>query len=139
MVEPLEENSFLIITGRLSRFSKIGGEMVPHGCVEEAVNEAAGAEEPAFAVTAVPEGRGGERLAVLHTMGEDQVDRALEKFRAMGLPNLFLPRRDHFIKVEALPLLGTGKLDLRALKKVASEALAERSPEVGRLATVAGA
>jgi acyl-[acyl-carrier-protein]-phospholipid O-acyltransferase/long-chain-fatty-acid--[acyl-carrier-protein] ligase len=135
----LDEDGFLIITGRLSRFSKIGGEMVPHGRVEEALNEAIGAEEPAFAVTAVPEGRGGERLAVLHTVGEDQVDRALEKFRSMGLPNLFLPRRDHFIKVESLPLLGTGKLDLRALKKIAGEALAERSPEEGHVPTVAGA
>ena len=75
----LDEDGFLKITGRLSRFSKIGGEMVPHGRVEEALNEAIGADEPVFAVTAVGDGRGGERLAVLHTVDEDRVDEALEK------------------------------------------------------------
>ena len=63
----VDEDGFLKITGRLSRFSKIGGEMVPHGRVEEALNEAIGADEPVFAVTAVADGRDGERLAVLHT------------------------------------------------------------------------
>jgi acyl-[acyl-carrier-protein]-phospholipid O-acyltransferase/long-chain-fatty-acid--[acyl-carrier-protein] ligase len=134
----LDEDGFLKITGRLSRFSKIGGEMVPHGRVEEALNEALGADEPAFAVTAVADGKGGERLAVLHTVADRQVDEALEKFRTMGLPNLFLPRRDHFVKVEALPLLGTGKLDLRALRKIAETSLAGRSAEAGRVASVAG-
>ena len=133
----LDDDGFLKITGRLSRFSKIGGEMVPHGRVEEALNEVIGADEPVFAVTAVPDGRGGERLAVLHTVGEDRVDEALEKIRAVGLPNLFLPRRDHFVKVETLPLLGTGKLDLRTLKKIASEALPVPSGEAGRMTAAA--
>jgi len=39
----------------------------------------------------------------------------------MGLPNLFIPRPNQFIKVEALPLLGTGKLDLQGIKKIAQE------------------
>ena len=119
----VDEDGFLKITGRLSRFSKIGGEMVPHGRVEEALNEAIGSDEPVFAVTAVADGRGGERLAVLHTVGDDQVDKALEHLRTLGLPNLFLPRRDHFVKVDALPLLGAGKLDLRAVKRIAEQAL----------------
>jgi acyl-[acyl-carrier-protein]-phospholipid O-acyltransferase/long-chain-fatty-acid--[acyl-carrier-protein] ligase len=118
-----DEDGFLTITGRFSRFSKLGGEMVPHGRIEEALNQAVATDEPAFAVTAVPDGRGGDRLAVLHTLGEEQVDQALAKLSAMGLPNLFLPRRDHFVKVDALPILGTGKLDLRALKRIAIEAL----------------
>ena len=74
----VDEDGFLKITGRLSRFSKIGGEMVPHGRIEEALNESTGSDEPAFAVTAVGDGRGGERLAVLHTVGAEQVDKALE-------------------------------------------------------------
>ncbi|MFO0892783.1 MAG: AMP-binding protein [Isosphaeraceae bacterium] len=119
----LDEDGFLTITGRFSRFSKIGGEMVPHARVEEALNQAAGTDEPAFAVTAVPDGRGGDRLAVLHLLDDGQVDGCLAKLGAMGLPNLFLPRRDHFVKVQELPILGTGKLDLRALKRIAAEAL----------------
>lgn len=130
----VDEDGFLKITGRLSRFSKIGGEMVPHGRVEEALNNAIGAQEPVFAVTAVPDGRGGERLAVLHVAGEDRVDKALAKVRANGLPNLFLPRRDHFVKVDALPFLGSGKLDLRALKKIASDALGASTREAGQVA-----
>ena len=111
----------------LTRFSKIGGEMVPHVRVEEALNDAIGAEEPVFAVTAIADGRDGDRLAVLHTTCDDRVNEALEKMRKLGLPNLYLPRRDSFVKVDALPLLGTGKLDLRSLKRIASG-----SPRSGR-------
>jgi acyl-[acyl-carrier-protein]-phospholipid O-acyltransferase/long-chain-fatty-acid--[acyl-carrier-protein] ligase len=60
-------------------------------------------------------------------VSDDRVDEALERSRSLGLPNLFLPRRDHFVKVDALPLLGTGKLDLRALKKIAQDALSART------------
>jgi acyl-[acyl-carrier-protein]-phospholipid O-acyltransferase/long-chain-fatty-acid--[acyl-carrier-protein] ligase len=133
----LDEDGFLTITGRFSRFSKIGGEMVPHGRIEEALNQAVATDEPAFAVTAVPDGRGGDRLAVLHTVGEEQADQALAKLSAMGLPNLFLPRRDHFVKVDALPILGTGKLDLRALKRIATEALQGEHPDTHPQVTVA--
>ena len=119
-----DEDGFLKVTGRLSRFSKIGGEMVPHGRVEEALHEAIGADAQVFAVTAVGDESKGERLAVLHTLDEGRVAEALRKVSAAGLPNLFLPRRDHFLKVDAIPILGTGKLDLRAIKQAAQEAFA---------------
>ncbi|MFI5460249.1 MAG: acyl-[ACP]--phospholipid O-acyltransferase [Isosphaerales bacterium] len=119
----LSEDGFLKITGRLSRFSKIGGEMVPHGLVEEALQEAARATTQVFAVTAVGDERKGEKLVVLHTLADDQVQRAFESLSAQGLPNLFIPRRDHFIKVDAIPILGTGKLDLRAIRRMAEESL----------------
>lgn len=121
----LDEDGFLKITDRLSRFSKIGGEMVPHGRVEEALQDAAGAAQQVFAVTAVPDEKKGERLAVLHTLEEDKLPKILEKLTASGLPNLFIPRRDQFVKVAAIPVLGTGKLDLREVKRVALEALAQ--------------
>jgi acyl-[acyl-carrier-protein]-phospholipid O-acyltransferase/long-chain-fatty-acid--[acyl-carrier-protein] ligase len=121
----MDEDGFLRITDRLSRFSKIGGEMVPHGRVEEALHEAAGtAGVQTFAVTAVPDERKGERLAVLHTLDEGKVPAVLDKVTASGLPNLFIPRRDAFVRVEQLPVLGTGKLDLREVKRVAMERLA---------------
>jgi acyl-[acyl-carrier-protein]-phospholipid O-acyltransferase/long-chain-fatty-acid--[acyl-carrier-protein] ligase len=119
----LSEDGFLKISGRLSRFSKIGGEMVPHGRVEEALHQAIGAQEQAFAVTAVGDERKGEKLAVLTTLDNDQVERALAGLAAMGLPNLFIPRRENVIKVEAMPTLGTGKLDLKAMRRIAEEAL----------------
>jgi acyl-[acyl-carrier-protein]-phospholipid O-acyltransferase/long-chain-fatty-acid--[acyl-carrier-protein] ligase len=119
----LSEDGFLKISGRLSRFSKIGGEMVPHGRVEEALQQAVGADHQVFAVTAVGDERKGESLAVLHTLDDAAVQRALQALSAQGLPNLFIPRRDHFIKVDAIPVLGTGKLDLREIRRVAEEAL----------------
>jgi acyl-[acyl-carrier-protein]-phospholipid O-acyltransferase/long-chain-fatty-acid--[acyl-carrier-protein] ligase len=120
----LTEDGFLKISGRLSRFSKIGGEMVPHGRVEEALHQAIGATTPVFAVTAVGDERKGERLAVLHTLEDAQLQKAIDGLCRQGLPNLFIPRRDHFIKVDAIPVLGTGKLDLRAVRRMAEEALA---------------
>ena len=119
----LSEDGFLKITGRLSRFSKIGGEMVPHGRIEESLQQAVGADEQVFAVTAVGDERKGEKLVVLHTLDDGQVEQALEGLGAQGLPNLFIPRRDHFIKVDAIPMLGTGKLDLKAIRRVAEEAI----------------
>ena len=122
----LSEDGFLKITGRLSRFSKIGGEMVPHGRIEEALQEAVGADQQVFAVTAVGDERKGEKLAVLHTSTISRSNEALEHLGTQGLPNLFIPRRDHFIKVDAIPVLGTGKLDLRAIRRVAEEALGSK-------------
>ncbi len=122
-----DEDGFIRITDRLSRFSKIGGEMIPHGRVEEALHEAAGASTPLFAVTAVPDERKGERLAVLHTLDEAEIRPILEKLAAGGLPNLLIPRHDSFVKVEEIPVLGTGKLDLRAIRRIAVERLKGRS------------
>jgi acyl-[acyl-carrier-protein]-phospholipid O-acyltransferase/long-chain-fatty-acid--[acyl-carrier-protein] ligase len=130
-VGELDEDGFLKVTGRLSRFSKVGGEMVPHGRVEEALHEAIGAQEPCFAVTAVRDDS-GEQLVVLHTLDDDRANRAREGLRPLGLPNLFVPRRDHFVKVDALPMLGSGKLDLRAVKKLAEEKLAGQGATAGR-------
>ncbi|MFO0774248.1 MAG: acyl-[ACP]--phospholipid O-acyltransferase [Nitrospiraceae bacterium] len=119
----IDEDGFLFITDRLSRFSKIGGEMVPHGRIETALHEAAGADGQVLAVTGVPNDRKGEQLAVLHILDERLIPDILEKAAATGLSNLFLPRRDAWIKVEKLPLLGSGKLDLRELKRLAIDAL----------------
>lgn len=119
----LDDDGFLTITDRLSRFSKIGGEMVPHGRVEEALHQAAASESPAFAVTGIPDERKGEQLAVLHTIDEARIPDILGSLSSNGLPNLFIPPRGNFVKVDALPLLGTGKMDLRALKRIAIERL----------------
>jgi acyl-[acyl-carrier-protein]-phospholipid O-acyltransferase/long-chain-fatty-acid--[acyl-carrier-protein] ligase len=122
----LSEDGFLKITGRLSRFSKIGGEMVPHVLIEEGLQEAAGSESQVFAVTAVGDERKGEMLAVLYSCDEQQMQAAFDHLGKQGLPNLFIPRRDHFIHVDAIPVLGTGKLDLRAIRRVAEETLGSK-------------
>jgi acyl-[acyl-carrier-protein]-phospholipid O-acyltransferase/long-chain-fatty-acid--[acyl-carrier-protein] ligase len=116
----LDEDGFLQITGRLNRFSKIGGEMVPHLKIEEQLQELAGVAEQAFVVIGVPDEKKGERLVVLHRLSEADLQRCLEKFAACELPNLWKPKADAFHHVENFPVLGTGKLDLRGVKELAA-------------------
>jgi acyl-[acyl-carrier-protein]-phospholipid O-acyltransferase/long-chain-fatty-acid--[acyl-carrier-protein] ligase len=118
----LDPDGFLKITGRLSRFSKIGGEMVPHLGVESALMEAAGVDELALAVTAVPDEKRQERLVVVHAKLPISPADLVKKLNAAGLPKLWIPAAEDFIEVEAVPRLGPGgKLDLRRLKEIALE------------------
>lgn len=129
-IAQLDPDGFLKITDRLSRFSKIGGEMVPHGRVEEALDRAWGkpSMEPVFAVTGVPDEKKGERLAVLTTIAATEIPALLERLAGEGLPNLFIPRSDAFVRVEKIPLLGTGKVDLKGVKAAATAAVAPAVP-----------
>jgi acyl-[acyl-carrier-protein]-phospholipid O-acyltransferase/long-chain-fatty-acid--[acyl-carrier-protein] ligase len=120
-VAMMDEDGFLQITGRLSRFSKIGGEMVPHLKIEEKLQELAGAAEQTFVVMGVPDEKKGERLVVLHRLPEAELPALLEKFAACDLPNLWKPKADGFRRVENFPVLGTGKLDLRGAKEMAAK------------------
>jgi acyl-[acyl-carrier-protein]-phospholipid O-acyltransferase/long-chain-fatty-acid--[acyl-carrier-protein] ligase len=115
----IDEDGFLQITDRLSRFSKIGGEMVPHSKVEETLHEAAGMTEQAFVVTGVKDSKKGEQLIVLHILDQEPLQSCIEKLAKSDLPNLWKPRADRFIRVEAFPYLGTGKLDLRRIREMA--------------------
>ncbi|EMI57339.1 AMP-binding protein [Rhodopirellula sallentina] len=121
----IDADGFLHITGRLSRFSKIGGEMVPHLKIEEEIAKmlCEGDEDDQLraCVTAVPDEKKGERIIVLHKHTAVSVDEMREGLRAAGLPNLFIPGTDSFIEVDEIPLLGTGKLDLKGAKDLALE------------------
>ena len=118
-IAAVDEDGFIRITDRLSRFSKIGGEMVPHIKIEEKLHELAESTEQQFAVTSVPDETKGEQIVVLHTLPQDKLDGVVKKLGESGLPPLWSPRADRFVHVEALPYLGTGKLDLRRLKDLA--------------------
>ena len=118
-VATLDEDGFLQITDRLNRFSKIGGEMVPHIKIEEKLHELAGCTEQTFVVAGVPDEKKGERLVVLQKLKPDALAACLEKLAASDLPNLWKPKADAFFTVDAFPLLGTGKLDLRQVKEKA--------------------
>lgn len=119
-IAALDEDGFIQITDRLSRFSKIGGEMVPHIKVEEKLHELADATEQTFVVTSVADEKKGERLIVLHKLAADKLQPVLDKLTASDLPNLWKPKADAFVPMEAFPMLGTGKLDLRKVKEVAT-------------------
>ena len=118
-IATLDEDGFLAITDRLSRFSKIGGEMVPHIKVEEKLHELAGVTEQTFVVTGVPDDKKGERLVVLHTLAAEKLKDVLDKLSQSGLPNLWIPRPNQFFQVDELAHLGTGKLDLRRIRDLA--------------------
>ncbi|MCC9657813.1 AMP-binding protein [Rhodopirellula halodulae] len=121
----IDDNGFLHITGRLSRFSKIGGEMVPHVRIEEELgkllSEGDDDDQLRVCVTAVPCERKGERIIVLHLPTEQTPETLREGLKEAGLPNLFIPSADSFYEVEQIPLLGTGKLDLKGSKDLAQE------------------
>jgi acyl-[acyl-carrier-protein]-phospholipid O-acyltransferase/long-chain-fatty-acid--[acyl-carrier-protein] ligase len=117
----VDDDGFLSITDRLSRFAKIGGEMVPHHGVEAAVVEAAGVSDANVAVTSIPDPKRGERLVVLYTDLGASVDEVYRKLQGAGLPKLWIPAQDDFIAIESIPILGTGKVDLRRLREIALE------------------
>lgn len=113
----MDSAGFIRIVDRQSRFSKIGGEMVPHGSVEDAIQRLF--PEARCAVTAIADERRGERLVVF-VSGVDQTPGDVwSALLQTGLPRLWLPKREDLRVVNELPLLGTGKVDLSALKRIA--------------------
>ena len=121
----IDKQGFIHITGRLKRFSKIAGEMIPHGKVEEELEKqlVQGEEDDVkrVCVTAVPDAKKGERLVVLQLEAEISVDELRKGLSDAGLPNLFIPAADSFYTVDEIPMLGTGKLDLGGAKQKALE------------------
>jgi acyl-[acyl-carrier-protein]-phospholipid O-acyltransferase / long-chain-fatty-acid--[acyl-carrier-protein] ligase len=125
----IDDENFIHITGRLSRFSKIGGEMVPHIKIEETLLSLLPASDgegdgPMLAVTAVPDPKRGERLVVLHRPLPMPVGELLKELGTKDLPNLWLPDAEAFVEVPEIPLLGTGKSDLKGIKQIALERFA---------------
>jgi acyl-[acyl-carrier-protein]-phospholipid O-acyltransferase/long-chain-fatty-acid--[acyl-carrier-protein] ligase len=112
----IDEDGFLSITGRISRFSKIGGEMVPHLKVEEALGL-----DGECVVIGVPDAQRGERLVVLYTNSGVGAAQLVERLRSAGLPSLWIPKRENFYRVASIATLGTGKTDLRAVRELAKE------------------
>ncbi len=117
----IDEAGFIRITDRLSRFSKIGGEMVPHMKVEEQVQALIDTNHTC-AVTSVPDDARGERLVAFYTDPLVTPADLWERLCRTELPRLWLPKRDDLRFVEQIPTLGTGKVDLRAVRKLAAGA-----------------
>lgn len=130
----LDLNGFITLGGRLSRFSKVGGEMVPHEGVEQAICEAlhidpAAEEGVQIAVTGISDEQKGEALVLLSALPQHQrssEEKAiLAEIRAAlaahNIPNLWAPK--YVVPVESIPTLPTGKLDLRSCRMLAEEAL----------------
>ncbi|TWU34460.1 AMP-binding protein [Novipirellula artificiosorum] len=124
----VDDQGFLHITGRLSRFSKIGGEMVPHVRIEDELaklfsdgDDNDEEDGQRVCVTAVPDLKKGERLVVLFKPPAKDYDEVRAALNKAGMPNLFIPSADSFLEVDRIPLLGTGKLDIKGAQVVALE------------------
>jgi acyl-[acyl-carrier-protein]-phospholipid O-acyltransferase/long-chain-fatty-acid--[acyl-carrier-protein] ligase len=118
----LDEEGFIALTGRLSRFAKCGGEMVPLERVEEVLHEILGTSERVCAVTCVPDKSRGERLVVLYIRHDGlEVHPWWQQLSSRGLPNLWIPAERDFFLVPELPVLGSGKLNLLGVKAMALE------------------
>ncbi|MDR2981099.1 MAG: AMP-binding protein [Puniceicoccales bacterium] len=119
----LDNDGFLFIEGRQARFSKIGGEMVPHGTVEDAIRRVLGLHfgddmEQRIAIASREDDAKGESLVLLTTI-EVNADKLRADLVAEGLSNLWIPKIIR--RVEKIPVLATGKLDLQGLKELAKE------------------
>ncbi|MCZ6625175.1 MAG: acyl-[ACP]--phospholipid O-acyltransferase, partial [Deltaproteobacteria bacterium] len=118
-IASIDEEGFIRITDRLSRFSKIGGEMVPHIKVEEATNQILG--DQCCVVTAIPDEQKGERLVVLYAHRDVTPEELWNQLSKTDLPKLWIPKRENLYCIDAIPLLGTGKVDLKKAKMMAME------------------
>ena len=123
----MDSDGFLYIEGRLSRFSKIGGEMVPHETVEEHLVKALGLEGESsrrIAVVGVPDIEKGEALVLLTTMPGGSVQQEILDLRYKlldrGMPPLWIPKK--MIRVPDIPVLASGKLDVKGCEKLAKAA-----------------
>ena len=114
----VDKDGYINLTGRLSRFSKIAGEMVPHGAVEEAIHEALDTEELRAGGVSKPDAKRGEKLLVFHMELSKTPAEVLSAMKEKGIPNLWLPKVGDFHLLNENPLLGTGKLDLKAVNDI---------------------
>lgn len=118
----IDDEGFISITGREERFAKVGGEMVPLEKVEEELHHVLNSTERVAVVTAVPDSKKGERIVVLHLpLADTTVQDIWKKLGQRGLPNLFVPGPRDFFEVSELPILGSGKLDLKQCRQRAIE------------------
>lgn len=121
-IAKVDADGFIHITGRQSRFSKIGGEMVPHLRLEEVLTQLLGENEEGeqtAVVTGIPDAKKGERLVVLYRSLGLPPDEICRKLGESGLPPIWIPSPDSFHQIDEIPMLGTGKLDLKRLKDLA--------------------
>jgi acyl-[acyl-carrier-protein]-phospholipid O-acyltransferase/long-chain-fatty-acid--[acyl-carrier-protein] ligase len=119
-IATIDEYGFIRITDRLARFSKIGGEMVPHMKIEQQIQELIDPQH-ATVVTAVPDASKGERLVAFYTDPTVTAQDLWERLCRTGLPRLWIPKREDMRLVGAIPTLGTGKVDLRGVRQLAIE------------------
>ncbi|MEY3898059.1 MAG: hypothetical protein RLZZ214_3580, partial [Verrucomicrobiota bacterium] len=120
----VDDDGFLYIEGRISRFSKIAGEMVPHETVEAVINKVLGLDSEAerrIAVVGIPDEQKGEAILLLSTIAGPALEQECIDLRYKlldeGLSSLWCPKR--IIPVTEIPVLASGKLDIKSCESLA--------------------
>jgi len=120
----VDDEGFLYIEGRISRFSKIAGEMVPHETVEATINKVLGLDSEAerrIAIVGVPDPQKGEAILLLSTIAGAALEQECIDLRYKlldeGLPSLWCPRM--IVAVSEIPVLASGKLDIKGCEALA--------------------
>jgi acyl-[acyl-carrier-protein]-phospholipid O-acyltransferase/long-chain-fatty-acid--[acyl-carrier-protein] ligase len=119
-IAAIDEDGFITVTDRLARFSKIAGEMVPHLKIEEMISRIL--DDQGCIVTSAPDEAKGEKLVAFYTKKDIAPQELWSKLNDSELPKLWIPKRENLRPIEALPVLGTGKVNLREIKRMAAEA-----------------
>jgi acyl-[acyl-carrier-protein]-phospholipid O-acyltransferase/long-chain-fatty-acid--[acyl-carrier-protein] ligase len=120
----VDAEGFVAIVGRAKRFAKLGGEMVSLAVAERIAETAI--PDTRHAVVALPDPRRGEKLVLVTEAYAVDRNRLVESARRLGVPEIAVPRE--VIKIERLPLLGTGKIDYPAVTRLAEQSLSEITP-----------
>ncbi|PYR64205.1 MAG: hypothetical protein DMF91_01045 [Acidobacteria bacterium] len=127
-IATIDEDGFIRLTDRLSRFSKIAGEMVPHVKIEETITQILG--DAACVVTAIPDETKGERLVAFYSTKDVPPQTLWSRLSESSLPRLWIPKRDNLYYLDPIPMLGSGKVDLKKVRE-----LAVRYQAVGKVDT----
>ena len=116
-IAAIDEDGFIRLTDRLSRFSKIAGEMVPHLKVEETIGQILG--DWASVVTAIPDDAKGERLVAFYTRPDMSPEALWSRLGESNLPKLWIPKRENLRYIDTIQILGSGKVDLKRVRSLA--------------------
>ena len=113
-VVSLSDDNWIKILGRVKRFAKVGGEMVSLTAAEDLA--AAVWPDSRHAVIAQPDPKKGERLVLITDRRDADSSALITHAQAIGAPELAVPRR--IVRVQEIPVLGTGKTDYVALQRI---------------------
>ncbi|WP_348519162.1 acyl-[ACP]--phospholipid O-acyltransferase [Campylobacter sp. CCS1377] len=117
----LDDDGFLYIVDRYSRFAKIGGEMISLGALEEEIAKNLSGKDIKFCAVALEEEKKGEMIVLLLECNENEYEELCAQIKTSAMPAIFKP--SHYLRVEKIPLLGSGKVDLKGAKELARELL----------------
>lgn len=115
----VDHEGFVYLLDRITRYSKIGGEMIPHVAIEDKLTEQLDSIERVLFVSSAPDEKRGEQIIVLFTEKAGTAEDLTRMIHESDLPNLWKPRKDNYLLIDEIPTLGSGKVDQKHLKEIA--------------------